>query len=1158
MSPSRAVAGLLLACALLLQPSLAAADEPIPTASVEEPAPEETPAVEEPAAGPEPAAPELRETEEPDPAPDPDPAPTGSGAAPEPEREREPARDVAASGFVTGETTTRTLPGGATVTYNAEVRPGEPIRLQGTGWLAKPDRTEEGQRGSVIGVKLIDDEDLGQLQRRSLIENPRLGVPIQNDTVWGAAWADDDGDFVLELEWPDADNAVATPTWGPGASFTVQLLSGTLYSDQAGVDPSQRPDVSRTVPLTLTVAGEAPVDPEEPVDPEPKPGAVTISAQPQSRTAEAGTLVTFTAAATGDPAPTVVWQRSTDGGATWADLRGATGASYTIERVRTAQSGQLYRAVFTNAVSPDGVATEPATLSVTPRGTVQTTCGTSYGPGAAHTGVEFCFKGPEKVVAGKDIVIEGVSGYLATDDATGSVVNFFLDAEYSGDPNTVFTKRTVVNPATGKPVSDKRTHAVVQARPDGSWTATIPWPTVQGVDLTQAEIDKRFAPGTEHSIRILSGSLLTSPADRQRGASLLFTVVQSLSDEVRVTEPVYEHHTFRSTAAGDTATAWLPRRVASRSSFTLSGTGWLTKDRQWGSTVAVRLVDAQGTAYRRPAGERPVAADPTVWQVVRADELGDVLAQIPLPGALRGGDYLAVQLSTVDDGTPLGDVARSWTSPTLTIDNVPYVPPLAEGATCTAKPSAYTYELAPGMKVPAANVGGTIRLRGANWCNLVGGGSLIAVKINAGGYQHLPTVTAPQYDARVGREVGPSPAGISASNKTIWYVIEADEKGAFDVQIPLPTRKNSLPGFTEGAYTLQLLTRTISADPYYAGSRPDPSRSIVTREFTVVAEGASLDGVKPGKPTAVPDPLHVTDDLTAARRGGVDVTQRASSWVIAVPRAEPGDWVYINVFDGSSPRFPWGQRWFAVDDKRQVTVPVASADLPTGTNKLSVQDRSGALLGWDTVTVAAPRVGGTAKPTPKPVRLVPTATRVGAAKPAKAPAAPVAAYADLDEKNAGTLPAKVADGKVLLTVAAVPGGDWVYPFLYTETGRVVGADWVQVGTDHTLTVSFGTLPNGTHKLALVGMRGTLLGWVAVDGPAPLAPTVKPGTPIEAAEVPPAAGSGAAPAAPVGEAPAATSPADPTWTLVLIGLAVLVLAGSGVGVILLRTPAPARP
>ena len=405
--------------------------------------------------------------------------------------------------------------------------------------------------------------------------------------MWGAVWADDEGNFEIELDWPSAGNAVVDPAWKAGDSFDLQLLTGTLYSDQAGVDPTERPDVSRTMALRITVAGDPPEPEPEPTDPEEP-------AEPEEPV---------------DPAP------------------------------------------------------DNESVSVT-------TCLSAYGPREKDRKVKYCFRGPEKIVHGKPIVLKGVSGYLATDDKTGSVVNFFLDAETSGDPNTVYSKRDLTNPATGKKVTDKRSHAVVQARPDGTWTATIPWPTTKNTTLTKAEIDKRFAPGTLHSIRILTGSLLTEPADRQRGASLYFAVVKSLSDEVDVPKP-------------------------------------------------------------------PVEEEP----------------------------------------------------------DVPKVP---SGATCKAKPSDYAFELAPGMKTPAANVGGTIRLRGTKWCNLVGGGSLIAIKINAGGYQHLPTATAAHFDANRGREVGASPATISKTNKTIWYVIEADKRGSLTSRSPCRHGRTPSPPSASG------------------------------------------------------------------------------------------------------------------------------------------------------------------------------------------------------------------------------------------------------------------------------------------------------------------------------------------------------------------------
>lgn len=1163
-------------------------------------------------------------------------------------------------------TTTYTHFDGETVTYQAEVLVGEPIRITGTGWLAKPDLVDDGEEGSVIGFKFIDDS-LGQLSRQFALDNPRLGEPISNDTVWDAVWADGDGSFTADLVWPDSSNATADPGWSSGDSFTVQLLSGTLYSDEAGVDPNLRPDVSRTVALRISVIDEATgTDPVAPSfttmpqditvdegddvtfdvavagDPVPslhwesraagadqwvridsetttqlsitaatavltgtqyravatnsegavasEPATLTvrpapdesirITRQPVDQSVSAGQPATLTAAASGTPAPSVQWQRSADDGVTWSDVRGATDTSYTIEPTTTEHNGWLFRAVFRNSANPDGMVSEAARLSVTPRQNTREICGQSYGPGDAHTGVEFCFRGPEKVLVGQDIVIEGTGGYLATDGLTGSVINFFLDAQYSGDPNTVYSKQNFTNPATGARVTDRRTHAIVQANSDGTWRATIKWPTISNAspsqdgsaNYTQAELDAKFAPGTQHTIRMLTGSLLNNPVDRQRGASLVFTVVNSLDDEIGVTEPVYPHLTYTSDVPGDNAVAWIPSNVDSGVAFPITGTGWLTKDHSWGSRTIVRLQDETGAFYQRSGAagqEHAVAADPTIWQVIQASETGDLDASVQLPAGLAAGDFLAVELSTVDDGTPLGDTERHWVSEPLSIDGRPYIPELGDDATCVAGPGAFSYELAPGMAVPAANIGGTIRLTGQNWCNLVGGGSLLAIKINAGGYQHPAGVSARHYDANLGREVGISPSGIAQSNKTIWYAIEAADDGSFDVEIPLPNRTNSIPAFTEGSYTLQILTRTLSADPYYAGSRPDPSRSVQTPEFTVVAEGVSLDNVKPGEPQAAPDPLHATEDLTQAGRGGVTVEQQATRWLVTVPGAAPGDWVYVNVFDDQSPRFPWGNQWFQVGADRRVILPISGIDLPPGRNKLSVQDRNGELLGWDLVTVTAPDSTGGSDQDADPAGsaqggsgnrnpFVPTAaslqrllvpTTASQPKPDIVPAAPVPGYDDLDATNAGDLTGELVEDTLIVRGPGLAPGQWLFLHLYTETGRIVPVDWVQVGSDATIRVAIGTLPDGSHKLTVLKPDGELVGWVGVDGPNPLESAVVP-TSSEVTAVVEAEGSSDDAAA----QPTTPDPGDNTnLTLILIGVAVLILAGSAAGIITLSAP-----
>lgn len=79
----------------------------------------------------------------------------------------------------------------------------------------------------------------------------------------------------------------------------------------------------------------------------------TVTSQPASITVIAGTSASFTASAAGTPAPTVRWQRSTNGGASYADVPGATSPTYSFT-ASAADYGNRYRAVFTNAA---GVAT---------------------------------------------------------------------------------------------------------------------------------------------------------------------------------------------------------------------------------------------------------------------------------------------------------------------------------------------------------------------------------------------------------------------------------------------------------------------------------------------------------------------------------------------------------------------------------------------------------------------------------------------------------------------------------------------------------------------------------------------------------------------------------------------------------------------------------
>jgi hypothetical protein len=98
---------------------------------------------------------------------------------------------------------------------------------------------------------------------------------------------------------------------------------------------------------------------------------------PSSQTVMAGSSVSFTASASGYPAPTVQWQVSTDGGKTFTNISGATSTTLTLNNVSLALNGFEYRAVFTNSL---GSATTSAAIL-----TVQTAPAITSGNSAVFT-----------------------------------------------------------------------------------------------------------------------------------------------------------------------------------------------------------------------------------------------------------------------------------------------------------------------------------------------------------------------------------------------------------------------------------------------------------------------------------------------------------------------------------------------------------------------------------------------------------------------------------------------------------------------------------------------------------------------------------------------------------------------------------------------------
>ncbi len=164
---------------------------------------------------------------------------------------------------------------------------------------------------------------------------------------------------------------VVTGNPGPTLQWQRSINSGGSFADIAGATGSSytsaatvagdngnqyRVIASNTVgnatsnAATLTVA---------------LPAAPSFTAQPSSITVNQGQNASFTVAASGTPTPALQWQLSTDGGASWGNINGATSASLYLSNVAASDNGRRYRAVASNSVG--SVNSSAAVLTVLPK-----------------------------------------------------------------------------------------------------------------------------------------------------------------------------------------------------------------------------------------------------------------------------------------------------------------------------------------------------------------------------------------------------------------------------------------------------------------------------------------------------------------------------------------------------------------------------------------------------------------------------------------------------------------------------------------------------------------------------------------------------------------------------------------------------------------------
>ncbi len=154
----------------------------------------------------------------------------------------------------------------------------------------------------------------------------------------------------------------------------------------------------------------------------------TVSANPADQSVIIGNPVTFTAAATGFPVPSVQWQVSSDGGASFSDLPGFANSTTLTIFPAVSQTGYQYRAVFSNAAGT--ATTRAAVLTVN----------------KAATDTELAFTA-NPVLFGQVVnVVARVSPVGSTEVPSGTL-QFRIDGANDGSPVPLDSGTASISPA---------------------------------------------------------------------------------------------------------------------------------------------------------------------------------------------------------------------------------------------------------------------------------------------------------------------------------------------------------------------------------------------------------------------------------------------------------------------------------------------------------------------------------------------------------------------------------------------------------------------------------------------------------------------------------------------------------------------------------------
>lgn len=231
------------------------------------------------------------------------------------------------------------------------------------------------------------------------------------------------------------------------------------------------------------------------------PVAPTITQNPTSQSVPSGSTATFTAAASGYPAPSVQWEVSTNDGMTFNDVTTGTGGttdSYTTPTLTTAYNNYQYEAVFSNGVLPNATTTA-ATLTVETTPVVLTQPLTQ----AVNAGSSVTLTSTASGATSQQWEVSTNGGAFAPvvpADTTTSLTLSPTEEQTGNQYELVFTNSlgsTPSNAATitvvGTPITQWIFNTPAQSGPNGSGTANTPAPTLANDPNTDSSTDLGFS-----------------------------------------------------------------------------------------------------------------------------------------------------------------------------------------------------------------------------------------------------------------------------------------------------------------------------------------------------------------------------------------------------------------------------------------------------------------------------------------------------------------------------------------------------------------------------------------------------------------------------------------------------------------------------------------